>query len=161
MNNSDLDPSDIEKYKAACDQAVQAVGTPAQVAAVLGISVSTLSRAVNPEHPEVLLTMACAIRLERLSGLPIFASMFAAINYHHVVADDDGGPDGGERAVDLVDDMSSVSKETSEAVVSIAEAHKRQSPAAARQAMKEVGEGIRAMHRTLDRLAPIAARARS
>lgn len=157
MNNADLDPSDVEKYKAACDQAVQAVGTPAQVAAMLGIGVSTLSRAVNPDHPEVLLTMACAITLERMSGLPIFAAMFAAINYHHCVADDDG-PGDGERNIDLVDDISSISKEASEAVVSIAEAQKRPSRAAARKAMREVNDGIRAMHRSLDRLAPIAAK---
>lgn len=157
MDNRHLSASEAEKYKAACDQAVQAVGTPGQVAAMLGINPSTLSRAINPNHPEVLLTIACAITLERLSRRPIFAAMFAALTYHHVVPDD-GEPGDGAQA-NLIADISSITKEHAEAVVSLAELAQRPSPAAARVAMKEIGDSVRVLQRSMSSLAPIAAKA--
>ena len=159
MDNRDLDPSDVEKYKAACDQAVQAVGTPSEVSGILGLNPSTLSRAINPNHPEVLLTVACALTLERLSGRPIFAALFASLTYHHCVPDDDG-PDGGETATDLVEDITSITRENSEAVVSLGAVHQNRSPAAARAAMSELGDVVRVAQKTMTKLAPIAARAR-
>lgn len=160
MDNRDLDPADIEKYKAACDQAVQAVGIPSHVAAILGMNPSTLSRAISPNHHEVLLTTACVITLEHLSQRPVFAAMLASLTYHHVVPDDDG-PDGGEEQPNVVEDISTISREHSEAVVALADVAQRPTPAAARKAMKEIGDSIRVKQQTMSRLAPIAARSRS
>lgn len=147
-------PDAIERYKAACEAAVDSIGTRSAVAARLGISASLLTRALDPNRPDVLLTGPTAMRLEKLSKRSYIADVFASMTGTHVVPDDDGSDHGG----DVVDHIVSVAKEGSEALGALAEVRARPTPAKARAAIKEITESVQAGQAAIGALASIATR---
>lgn len=152
---SDLSlPVAIERYKAACEAAVDSIGTRSAVATMLGISASLLTRALDPNRPDVMLTGPTAMRLEKLSKRSFLADAFASLSGAHVVPDDEGADHAG----DVVDHIVSVAKEGSEAVAALADVRARPTPANARAAIKELGEGIQAKQAAIGALSEIAAR---
>lgn len=148
----------IERYKAACEAAVDSIGTRIAVAALLGISPSLLTRALDPNRPDVTLTGPTAMRLEKLSKRSFLAEAFASLSGCHVVSDDEG-PAGGEE--DVVDHIVAMSKEHSEAIGAVADFRARPSPASARAAIKEIGEDIQSKQAARAALAVIAGRRRA
>lgn len=146
----------ITLFKDACHRAVIAVGGRAKAAALLGVDESFLSKACRDNYPE-LLSRDHMLLLGVSGAGEAIASFFASFSHCQVVPFDDFGAAESE---DLISDIGAIAKEQSDVTASLIEAVKKGTPAAARDAMKEIADVDQALGTTMRHLAVVASRGR-
>ncbi len=154
MTDIALPEGTITLFKEACHRAVIACGGRAKAAALLGVDESFLSKACRGNYREML-SRDHMLLLGISGGGAAIADFFASFSHCQVVPFDD---DARSATNELIADIGAIAKEHSEATASLINAVQRGTPAAAREAMKEIADVDQALDQAKWKLAVVASR---